>query len=59
MNNKLMIELVDKEIDNIFKQVKACDIKPNVAGFKLQWLNLDKRLKDLQKSRIDLINNLK
>ena len=54
MNKKLILELVDKEISNICEQVSSCDIKPSVATLKLEWLNLDKRLRQLQKLRIEL-----
>ena len=54
MNNKLILELVKKEISNIWQQVSNCDIKPNVATLKLEWLNLDKRLKELEKLRIEI-----
>tara|TARA_Y100001963_G_scaffold129562_1_gene184943 strand:+ start:276 stop:449 length:174 start_codon:yes stop_codon:yes gene_type:complete len=56
MNNKLILELVDKEISNIWEQVSSCDIKPNVATLKLEWLNLDKRLRELQKLRMEMLN---
>ena len=54
MNKKLILELVDKEISNICEQVSSYDIKPSVATLKLEWLNLDKRLRQLQKLRIEL-----